>query len=135
MTDTLANRLKHLFATIRKPDGAPYTPVEVAEGISRTQHVRISKSYLYSLLNGGETNPSLERIAAIATFFDVPLEYFSDSEEGQRFRERLDALVAMKRHDVQQVLLRAGNLPEEQLAPVLAMLEYLDNNTPRDAGQ
>lgn len=71
-TETLAEKLRHLFATTTKPDGTEFTPGEVQELTGGA----ITSSYLYKLLSGEAINPSMRKIQALADFFEVDPGFF-----------------------------------------------------------
>ena len=78
MTDHgfLADRLEKLFETARKPDGSRYTQTEVVEGT----HGVLTRVYLWKLRTGRATNPGFQIIMALADFFQVDTNYFTQSE-------------------------------------------------------
>lgn len=66
----LADQLRILFGTVRKPDGDPYTLKEVNAATG------ISLPALSQLKNGKITNPQLNTLRSLCRFFNVPLQYF-----------------------------------------------------------
>lgn len=54
------------------------------------EKVGISKSYLWELENRPQSNPSIEKLGAIATVLDVPTAYFLDDEIAQPSGHHLD---------------------------------------------
>ena len=75
---SFAAQLQRLFDSYRREDGKRYTAKEVADEISYRGRVQVSKSYLYELLKGQKTSPSLTLVQALAEFFEVNLDYFAD---------------------------------------------------------
>src|SRR5438132_8247392 len=65
--------LNHLFATRLTPEGRPYTLTEVAKATG------MSVPYLSMLRKGTIGAVSLQRAAALAQFFRVSLDYFSQA--------------------------------------------------------
>src|ERR671938_2046547 len=63
--------LNHLFATRLTPEGRPYTLTEVSKGTG------LSVPYLSILRKGTIGSVPFQRVAALARFFQVPLDYFS----------------------------------------------------------
>src|SRR6266704_2381305 len=63
--------LNHLFATRLTPGGRPYTLTEVAKATG------LSVPYLSILRKGTISAVPVQRAAALARFFHVPLDYFS----------------------------------------------------------
>src|SRR5215471_20003487 len=66
-----ATLLNHLFATRLTPEGRPYTLTEVAKATG------LSVPYLSILRKGTISAVPVQRAAALARFFHVPLDYFS----------------------------------------------------------
>lgn len=54
------------------------------------ERVGISKSYLWELENRPQSNPSIEKLGAIATVLGVPTAYFLDDEVAQPREHHLD---------------------------------------------
>lgn len=115
----LAALLNHLFATRLAPSGRPYTLTEVAKATG------MSLPYLSILRKGTICAVSFQRVEALARFFHVPLDYFS--QEGPPI-DTMDALVrdALAQPLVREVALRAGKVGTAQRALVLQMLEHAD---------
>ena len=63
--------LNALFATRLAPSGRPYTLTEVSRA------TKLSVSYLSLLRSGGIDAVPFDRVDALARFFQVPLDYFS----------------------------------------------------------
>ena len=69
--------LNDLFQTRRKPDGEPYTAIEIAHWIEdNLPDTTMSSSYLSRLRTGDLRNPSRAVIAALCQAFRVPPSYF-----------------------------------------------------------
>src|SRR4030066_1847779 len=79
----LADKLEKLFDEVRKPDGSKYTQTEVVEGTNGV----LTRVYLWKLRTGRATNPGFQIIKAIADFFDVDINYFSENEESDTEKE------------------------------------------------
>jgi transcriptional regulator with XRE-family HTH domain len=109
--------LNHLFATRLTPAGRPYTLTEVSKATG------LSVPYLSILRKGTIDAVPFQRVAALARFFQVPLDYFS--QEGSP-AERLEALdrEAQTQALGREFLLRAGKIGVTQRALVLEMLEH-----------
>lgn len=130
LKETFATALRRLFDAVRQPDGTPYTPREVAEEMTRRGH-RISRSYLYTLLKG-ESEPSHGLVQALADFFEVPLEYFSNSERGRELHRQYEILAALGEKNVRQIAYRASQLSPEKLRNVLDYIEFQASRTGED---
>jgi transcriptional regulator with XRE-family HTH domain len=109
--------LNHLFATRLTPNGRPYTLTEVGKATG------MSVPYLSILRKGTISAVPFHRVKALAQFFHVPLDYFS--QEGPPI-DTMDDLVreALAQPLVREVTLRAGKVGLAQRALVLEMLEH-----------
>ena len=114
-----ARLLNHLFATRLAPEGRPYTLTEVSKATG------MSVPYLSILRKGGIGAVSFQRVDALARFFHVSLDYFS--QEGPPV-DSMDELVqqALTKPLVREVALRAGKVGTIQRALVLQMLDHAD---------
>ena len=85
----------------------------------------LSVPYLSILRSGGIDAVPFQRAAALARFFHVPLDYFS--QEGPPV-DTLDDLAreALAKPLVRDVMLRAGKVGTVQRALILQMLEHAD---------
>jgi transcriptional regulator with XRE-family HTH domain len=128
--ETFATALRRLFDAVRRPDGMPYLPREVADEMTRRGH-RISRSYLYTLLKG-ESEPSHGLVQALADFFEVPLEYFSNSERGRELHRQYEILAALGEKNIQRIAYRASQLSPEQLRNVLDYIDFQASRTGED---
>src|SRR5947209_3513634 len=127
--------LNHLFATRLTPEGRPYTLTEVSKATG------LSVPYLSILRKGTIGSVPFQRVAALARFFGVPLDYFS--QEGPP-TESLDEQVreALAQPLGRDLLLRAGKIGTAQRALVLQMIEHAERmlrelppDAPRQAPQ
>jgi transcriptional regulator with XRE-family HTH domain len=111
--------LNQLFATRLAPSGRPYTLTEVAKATG------MSVPYLSILRKGTIGAVSFQRVDALARFFHVPLDYFS--QQGPP-ADPIDDLVreALAQPLVRELTLRAGKVGTAQRALVLQMLEHAD---------
>ncbi len=67
---TVSERIQHLFHTVRRPDGKPWTLQEVASATG------LSVSYIWRLRSGKAANPTKSVLERLAAFFGVPVGYF-----------------------------------------------------------
>ena len=111
--------LNHLFNTRLSSEGRPYTLTEVAKGTG------LSVPYLSILRKGTIASVQFERIEALARFFNVSLDYFSQEAKPV---DTMDDLLrdALSKPLVREVALRAGKIGMAQRALVLQMLEHAD---------
>ena len=114
-----ATLLNHLFATRLTPEGRPYTLTEVSKGTG------LSVPYLSILRKGTIGAVPFQRVAALARFFQVSLDYFSQESPPT---ESLDEQVRMALAQPlgRDLLLRAGKLGTAQRALVLQMIEHAE---------
>lgn len=120
----IAERLNRLFATVHPPGRGPYLLREVADAINAEAGERvISAAYLSMLRTGQRAEPSHSRLAAIARFFGVDVDYFSDTATATATDQQLEFLAAMRDAGVRSVALRAQGLSEASLAAVRAVIE------------
>jgi transcriptional regulator with XRE-family HTH domain len=119
----IAQRLNRLFET-RQPLGRAYTLAEVVDGVNHAAgHNLMSVQYLSQLRNGTRAEPSYSRLAAIARFFGVSVEYFSDEDTFRRSDQELRLLAALEDSGVRHLALCAAGLSEDSLAMVTALIE------------
>jgi transcriptional regulator with XRE-family HTH domain len=111
--------LNHLFATRLTPSGRPYTLTEVSKATG------MSVPYLSILRKGTIGSVPFQRVAALARFFGVALDYFSQEEPPT---ESLDEQVreALAQPLGRDLLLRAGKIGTAQRALVLQMIEHAE---------
>lgn len=129
---TLADRLNHLFATVRPREGREYSNEHVAAAIGREGAVTISQSYIWALRKGSKDNPTMKHLEALARFFGVPVSYFFDDEVTGRVNEQLVRL-RMEQHrarpeadqQVELMAMRAGELSPGRRQQVMDLLEVV----------
>jgi len=119
---SLAQKLDHLFATVRPAKGE-YTHEEVANAVRERGGPTISATYVWQLRKGLRDNPTKHHIEALAGFFGVPPAYFFDDAAAERIDAELDLLAAMRDSSVRQMALRASGLSEESLDTIAEMIE------------
>lgn len=121
-----ADKLARLFDTVRDPDGHLYTVGQVATAITNdpSNNVTVSRSYLSQLRSGAKTgSPSAALVAALAHFFGVPVDYFSDSDLSDRIDSQLEQLAALRDSGAQRLLLRVHGISQDSLDAVIKMAE------------
>jgi transcriptional regulator with XRE-family HTH domain len=122
--NVLAERLNHLFETVHPPDRGPYLLREVVDAINaEADENLISAGYLSMLRSGQRTEPSHSRLAAIARFFGVPVEYFSDDATAEKANRQIEIAAALRDSGVRAIALRSAGLSERSLQAILAMVE------------
>ena len=84
LEDSLAWKLEKLFDETRKTDGSKFTQAEVVEGTNGV----LTRVYLWKLRTGRAVNPGFHIIKALADFFGVDTNYFSQGEESTDEKEK-----------------------------------------------
>lgn len=108
--------LNHLFETPRA-HGRPYTLTEVSKATG------LSVPYLSLLRKGTICDVSLQRVAVLARFFHVSLEYFCPRETPVEPLDN-DVQEALAQPLVRELALRVARMSLGQRALVLAMLHH-----------
>jgi len=119
---TLADKLDHLFATVRPVKGE-YTHEQVATAIEEAGGPTISPTYVWQLRKGLRDNPTKHHLEALAAFFGVPAAYFLDDETAARVNEQLELLAAFRDPNVRRLAVAASGLSEQTLRTVIEMVE------------
>lgn len=127
MTDnserTFAELLDYLFREVHPQGRGPYTYAEVAHGIRETSGLEISASAIQQLRTGKNTNPKMQTIRALASFFGVPAGYFFDEQVAEQTRAEIQVVAAMRDGGVRRVALRANGLSPSSLRMVNSVIE------------
>jgi transcriptional regulator with XRE-family HTH domain len=120
----LADKLNHLFRTVRAPDGREYSMDDVASEIRARGGPPISAAYLSLLRRGKRDNPTKEHIAALSDFFGVSVTYFFDEPTAARFDAELDLLVGLRDPRVRRLAIVANGLSAESLEAITAIAQH-----------
>lgn len=128
---TLAERLDHLFDSVRRPDGQEYTNEHVAQAVS-AKGVTISQSYIWQLRKQKKDNPTLKHLQALADFFGVPPAYFFDDAVAGQIDEQIEALRAERERlsetsgsEARLMAMRAGELSPDRRRQVMELLDVV----------
>jgi transcriptional regulator with XRE-family HTH domain len=130
---SLAAKLDYLFRHVHRRDGGEYSYRQVAGGIERAGGPTISPTYVMYLRKGERTNPTVQHLEAIATFFGVPLAYFLDDETTDRVARELELFAAFRDSGVRDLARRASDLSPEGLAAVTHMLDEVRRAEGKDS--
>ena len=114
---TLAEKLKKLFDEVRKPDGSKYTQTEVVEGTNGV----LTRVYLWKLRTGRATNPGFHIIKALADFFRVDTNYFSENEESAAEREKTKPTGRY----FEEIQTRAYKMDDKAQKAILDMMDFI----------
>lgn len=126
---SFAEKLNHLFKTIKRPNGRKHTNAEVAAAAGCT------REYISALRHGKRPPPTGNIISAIAEFFSVPPSYFFSDEMSEKINTQMDlilALAALKDSDARIAALRtiADVAPEELPKVTRAIQQALTDSDP-----
>jgi transcriptional regulator with XRE-family HTH domain len=132
---TLAEKIDALFRVVRRPDREAYTHEEVARACREATGESFSTTYLWQLRTGRRDNPTKRHLEALAQFFQIPVAYFFDDEQGARIATELELLGALRDAGVRSVALRAVNLSPEGMGTISDMIDLIakreaDRNAP-----
>ncbi|MFH0177920.1 XRE family transcriptional regulator [Streptomyces cacaoi] len=122
---TLADRIDALFRVVRRPDREQYSHEEVARACREATGESFSATYLWQLRTGRRGNPTKRHLEALAQFFDVPVVYFFDDEQGSAIARELELLGALRDAEVRSVALRAVNLSPEGVGTISDMIDVI----------
>lgn len=122
-TSVVAQRLSRLFE-VCQPLGRRYTLHEVVSGVNEAAgRELISVQYLSQLRKGTRADPSYAKLAGIARFFGVSVDYFGDDEAYHRSEEELRLLNALRNAGVRSLALCAADLSDRDLAVIAEIVE------------
>jgi transcriptional regulator with XRE-family HTH domain len=111
--------LNHLFATRLTPAGRLYTLTEVSKATG------LSVPYLSILCKGTIGSVPFQRVAALAHFFQVPLDYFSqEGDPTATIDEQVQEALAQPL--ARDLLLKSAKIGVAQRALVLQMIEHAE---------
>ncbi|HUO38778.1 MAG TPA: transcriptional regulator [Mycobacterium sp.] len=124
MSTTFADRLNRLFATLYPPGRGPFTSAEVLAALVSWGHP-VSAGYLSQLRSGARHRPSPAITDALASFFRVPPEFFTDDETYERLNNDLLVLEAVRQPEARRIAQRCHALSPQSRQAVLASIEEL----------
>lgn len=114
MSATFAARLNRLFETVYPPGRGPHTSAEVIAAL-KAEGITMSAPYLSQLRSGNRTNPSVATMTALANFFRIKPEYFTDDDYYEKMDRELTWLANMRDEGVRRIAARTVGLsPEAQ---------------------
>ena len=120
---TFAQKLDHLFRTVRPAGGGEHSYAEVAAGLARLGGPSVTANYIRQLRTGGRDNPSKRHIEALADYFGVPPTYFFDDDLAERVNAELDLVASLRDSGVRRIALRSRGLSADSQRLVQAMIE------------
>lgn len=122
---TLAEKIEALFRIVRRPNREQFSHEEVARACREATGETFSATYLWQLRTGRRDNPTKRHLEALAQFFDVPVAYFFDDDQGAAIARELELLGALRDAKVRSVALRAVNLSPEGVNTISDMIDVL----------
>lgn len=128
---SLADKLNHLFASVKPQAGYEFSNEHVARSIGDRSGVTISQSYIWQLRKGKKDNPTLRHLQALADFFGVPAAYFFDDDVTDRIEEQLKVLMAAQAalneegSQARLMAMRAGELSPARRRQVMELLDVV----------
>ena len=122
---SLAEKIDTLFQVVRRPSHEQFSNEEVARSCRDATGESFSAVYLWQLRSGRRDNPTKRHLEALAQFFQVPVAYFFDDDQGQAIAEELALLGALRDAGVRSVALRAVNLSPEGVGTISDMIDVI----------
>ncbi|WP_225850426.1 XRE family transcriptional regulator [Streptomyces sp. HPF1205] len=122
---SLAEKIDALFRIVRRPNREPFSNEEVAQACRESTGESFSATYLWQLRTGRRDNPTKRHLEALAHFFEVPVAYFFDDEQGKAVARELELLGALRDAGVRNVALRAVNLSPAGVSTLSDMIDVL----------
>jgi transcriptional regulator with XRE-family HTH domain len=132
MSTTFAARLNRLFDTVYPPGRGPHTSAEVIAAL-KAEGVTMSAPYLSQLRSGNRTNPSAATMAALANFFRIKPDYFTDDEYYENLDKELSWLATMRDDGVRSIALAAAELSPEGQQEIARRVDELRRAEHQDA--
>ncbi|UOX90367.1 XRE family transcriptional regulator [Amycolatopsis sp. FBCC-B4732] len=139
-----ADKLNHLFAVTKSPDGDEYSNDFAADSIT-VAGTKISGTYIWQLRKRKRDNPTIKHVEGLARFFGVPVNYFFDDDVTDRVDQQLRDLAAEQERlkanagdqEAQRIAMRAGELTPDRRQLVMDLLDvvYRDQQAARERGE
>jgi transcriptional regulator with XRE-family HTH domain len=118
----VAGKLEHVFEVVRNPKtGEPYTNSEVA----RMTLGDLSEEEVERIRTGAVSDPSVGRVAALASVFGVGASYLLDRGEPPLLDEEL--VQALRDEDVRYITREISRLPDRERQLVLGIVRQFRN--------
>jgi transcriptional regulator with XRE-family HTH domain len=121
----LAERLNDLFARVPRPGTTQPYSNEAAGAELSAAGVSVTGVYLSMLRSGRANNPSARLLAAIASFFGVPISYFFDEDEAASIRDQLDTLAGLRDARIQGIMTRTQGMSEAGIASLAGIVDHI----------
>jgi len=132
MSTTFSARLNSLIDTVYPPARGPHTSAEVIVAL-KLEGVTMSAPYLSQLRSGNRTNPSASTMTALANFFRIKPEFFTDDGYYEKLDRELTFLAGMRDDGVRRIAARTVGLSPEAQRDVAAKVDELRRREHLDA--
>jgi transcriptional regulator with XRE-family HTH domain len=106
---TFSARLNRLFDTVYPPGRGPHTAAEVCAAL-KVEGITMSSPYLSQLRSGARTNPSTATMTALANFFRIQPDYFTDEDYYRTLDQELTWLATLRDEGARRIAMRAIRL-------------------------
>jgi hypothetical protein len=113
-TSTIAQRIDSLFQAAAL-DGHEPSYRHVSDGITSRTGVKGRGDHPVCPAQRHRPRPRISTLKAIAAYFGVPLDYFSDDHVAREVDQQLTLLRTMRNAQVKHLALRADGLSEQSL--------------------
>jgi transcriptional regulator with XRE-family HTH domain len=133
MSTTFSARLNRLFDTVYPPGRGPHTSAEVVVALKAEGITTMSAPYLSQLRSGERTNPSKATMNALANFFRIQPDYFTDEYYYRKLDQELTWLATLRDEDALRIAMRTIRLSAAALEEIIQLAdewrrkEHLDN--------
>lgn len=131
---TLAEKIEYLFAHVHPGKDRPYTLQEVVARARDLGTATISLGFLHALRTGKSANPTVQHLQALASVFNVPVEFFFNDDVTERVIPQLKLLTLLQERGVTSIALRAADLSPAARDTLLAVIEALERQSAGDGG-
>ncbi|MFD8316279.1 MULTISPECIES: XRE family transcriptional regulator [Kitasatospora] len=140
-TGTLAQRLDYLIRTLHPEGRGPYGYIELADLIKKNAAAddgpTVSHGTIQSIRSGKVTNPGVDSLRALASFFGVPTGYFTDDEVAEVVVARIEEIrdgadkaaagdelaTVLEDQQVRALTLRLGGLSKKALKAITSVVD------------
>jgi transcriptional regulator with XRE-family HTH domain len=133
MSTTFSARLNRLFDTVYPPGRGPHTSAEVVVALKAEGITTMSAPYLSQLRSGERTNPSKATMNALANFFRIQPDYFTDEYYYRKLDQELTWLATLRDEGTLRIAMRTIRLSAAALEEIIQLTdewrrkEHLDN--------
>lgn len=133
MSTTFSARLNRLFDTVYPPGRGPHTSAEVVAALKAEGITTMSAPHLSQLRSGERTNPSKATMNALANFFRIQPDYFTDEYYYRKLDQELTWLATLRDEGALRIAMRTIRLSAAALEEIIQLAdewrrkEHLDN--------